>query len=171
VLRDLTEDKVSWITQWRGQQARALDTLYELAYQMQRQNLSALPIRDALTIIARVRDNREYALEEMLDSLIEQDLLARAGGDAVRFLYSQYQAYCCAQYLCRQNNTKLWEEITASLGRIAHLRRWRPSQTTSRPAGKDRLCHFAERRGTSLSGRALFAGSAAGWELRRRACE
>jgi hypothetical protein len=129
VLRDLTEDKVSWITQWRGQQARALDTLYELAYQMQRQNLSALPIRDALTIIARVRDNREYALEEMLDSLIEQDLLARAGGDAVRFLYSQYQAYCCAQYLCRQNNTKLWEEITASLGRIAHLRRWNDTLT------------------------------------------
>lgn len=129
VLRDLVEDKVSWITQWRGQQARALDTLYELAYQMQRQNLACLPIKDALTIIARVRDNREYALEEMLDSLIEQDLLARAGGDAVRFLYSQYQAYCCAQYLCRQKNPKLWEEITAGLGRITHLRRWNDTLT------------------------------------------
>ncbi|MDQ3009417.1 MAG: CHAT domain-containing protein, partial [Acidobacteriota bacterium] len=129
VLRDLIEDKVSWITQWRGQQPRALDTLYELAYQMQRQNLPSLPIKDALTIIARVRDNREYALEEMLDSLIEQDLLARAGGDAVRFLYSQYQAYCCAQYLCRQKNSKLWEEITAGLGRITHLRRWNDTLT------------------------------------------
>jgi hypothetical protein len=129
VLRDLVEDKVSWITQWRGQQARALDTLYELAYEMQRQNLACLPIRDALTIIARVRDNREYALEEMLDSLIAQDLLARAGGDAVRFLYPQYQAYCCAQYLCRRKNPKLWEEITAGLGRITHLRRWNDTLT------------------------------------------
>jgi hypothetical protein len=129
VLRDLLEDKVSWITQWRGQQARALETLYELAYQMQRQNLAYLPIRDALTIIARVRDNREYALEEMLDSLIAQDLLARTGGDAVRFLYPQYQAYCCAQYLCRQRNPKLWEEITAGLGRITHLRRWNDTLT------------------------------------------
>jgi hypothetical protein len=129
VLRDLIEDKVSWITQWRGQQARALDTLYELAFQMQRMSQPTLPIRDALTIIARVRDNREYALEEMLDSLTDQDLLASAGSDAIRFLYPQYQAYCCAQYLCRQNNPKLWEEITAGLGRITQLRRWNDTLT------------------------------------------
>lgn len=129
VLRDLIEEKVSFITQWRGQQARALDTLYELAYQMQRQNLPSLPIKDALTIMSRVRDNREYALEEMLDSLIDQELLANAGSDAIRFLYPQYQAYCCAQYLCRGNNPKLWEDITAGLGRITHLRRWNDTLT------------------------------------------
>lgn len=129
VLQDLIEEKVSFITQWRGQQARALDTLYELAYQMQRQNLPNLPIKDALVIITRVRENREYALEEMLDSLIEQELLANAGSDAVRFLYPQYQAYCCAQYLCREKNPKLWEDITAGLGRITHLRRWNDTLT------------------------------------------
>ena len=129
VLQDLIEDKVSWITQLRGQQTRARDTLLELAYQMQRQNLSTLPVKNALTIIAQVRGNGEYALEEMLDSLIEQDLLAHTGEDGVRFLYPAYEAYCCAQYLYNQDNPKWWEDITAGLGRISYLRRWKDTLT------------------------------------------
>lgn len=124
VLRNLIEEKARAITTRRGQQARALDTLYALAYRMQMTSQTNLAIKEALDVMQQVRDNREYALEEMLDNLIGQDLLARAGGDAVRFLYPSYQAYCCAQYLCKQNNPKRWEEITAGLGRISHLRRW-----------------------------------------------
>ncbi len=124
VLRNLIEEKARSVTTRRGQQARALDTLYALAYRMQMTSQPNLAIKEALEVMQHVRDNREYALEEMLDNLIQQDLLARAGGDAVRFLYPSYQAYCCAQYLCKQNNPKRWEEITAGLGRISHLRRW-----------------------------------------------
>jgi len=91
---------------------------------MQMTSQTNLAIKEALDVMQQVRDNREYALEEMLDNLVAQDLLARAGGDAVRFLYPAYQAYCCAQYLRNQNNPKRWEEITAGLGRISHLRRW-----------------------------------------------
>lgn len=124
VLRDLVEEKVCDVTLRRGQQARALETLYLLAYRMQVSGDISMPIKDALELFSRVRDNREYQLEEMLDSLVGIDVLARAGGDAVRFLYPSYQAYFCAQYLKAQNNPKRWEEITASLGRINNLRRW-----------------------------------------------
>ncbi|MDX2039912.1 MAG: CHAT domain-containing protein [Acidobacteriota bacterium] len=124
VLQDIIEDKVRNLPTKRGLQARALDTLYLLAYRMQMTSEPNLPIKDALELIAKVRDNREYQLEEMLEHLIDKDLLANAGGDSVRFLYSAYQAYCCAQYLKIQNNSKRWEEITAGLGRISHLRRW-----------------------------------------------
>jgi hypothetical protein len=124
VLQELIEEKVRSLQTKRGVQARALETLYALAYRMQMTSEPNLPIKDALELIARVRDNREYQLEEMLDCLIEKDLLANAGGDSVRFLYSAYQAYCCAQYLKIQNNPKRWEEITAGLGRISNLRRW-----------------------------------------------
>lgn len=124
VLQDIVEDKVRNLPTKRGLQARALDTLYLLAYRMQMTSEPNLPIKDALELIGKVRDNREYQLEEMLEQLIDKDLLAFAGGDSVRFLYSAYQAYCCAQYLKIQNNPKRWEEITAGLGRISHLRRW-----------------------------------------------
>ncbi|MBL8192152.1 MAG: hypothetical protein JNK38_29345, partial [Acidobacteria bacterium] len=124
VLQDIVEDKVRNLPTKRGLQARALDTLYLLAYRMQMTSEPTLPIKDALELIGKVRDNREYQLEEMLEQLIDKDLLASAGGDSVRFLYSAYQAYCCAQYLKIQNNPKRWEEITAGLGRISHLRRW-----------------------------------------------
>ncbi|MEK7830244.1 MAG: CHAT domain-containing protein, partial [Acidobacteriota bacterium] len=124
VLRDLIEERVRNVTQRRGQQARALETLYLLAYRLQVGGDTVMPIKDALELVGRVRDNREYQLEEMLDSLTEAEILARAGGDAIRFLYPSYQAYCCSQYLKTQNNPKRWEEITAGLGRVNQLRRW-----------------------------------------------
>lgn len=124
VLQDIIEDKVRNLPTKRGLQARALETLYLLAYRMQVTSEPNLPIKDALELIGKVRDNREYQLEEILEHLIDRDLLALAGGDSVRFLYSAYQAYCCARYLKIQNNPKRWEEITTGLGRISHLRRW-----------------------------------------------
>ncbi|MGH9802935.1 MAG: CHAT domain-containing protein, partial [Blastocatellia bacterium] len=124
VLSDLIEERIRNVTQRRGQQARAMETLYLLAYRMQVGGDTVIPIKDALELVARVRDNREYQLEEMLDSLIDAEVLARAGGDAIRFLYPSFQAYCCAQYLKTQNNPKRWEEITAGLGRVTQLRRW-----------------------------------------------
>ena len=124
VLQDLIEEKVRNLPTKRGLQARGLDTLYLMAYRMQMTSEPNLPIRDALELISSVRGNREYELEEMLETMIAKDLLALAGGDSVRFLYPAYQSYCCAQYLKIQNNPKRWEEITAGLGRISHLRRW-----------------------------------------------
>ncbi len=124
VLRDLIEERVRSVTQRRGQQARALDTLYLLAYRMQVGGDTSMPIKDALDMISRIRENREYQLEEMLDCLTDVEILARAGGDSIRFLYPSFQAYCCAQYLKAQNNPKRWEEITSGLGRVNQLRRW-----------------------------------------------
>lgn len=124
VLQDLIEEKVRNLPTKRGLQSRATDTLYLLAYRMQMTSEPNLLIKDALELIGKVRDNREYQLEEMLEHLIDKDLLALAGGDSVRFLYPAYQSYCCAQYLKIQNNPKRWEEITSGLGRISHLRRW-----------------------------------------------
>ena len=124
VLQDLIQQKVSDVTLRKGQQARAMETLYLLAYRMQVSSDVVLPIKNALELFTLVRDNREYQLEEMLESLEKIDLVTRTGGDSIRFLYPSYQAYCCAQYLKNQNNPKRWEEITAGLGRVNHLRRW-----------------------------------------------
>ncbi|MFN0112443.1 MAG: CHAT domain-containing protein [Blastocatellia bacterium] len=124
VLRELIEERVRNVTERRGQQARAMETLYLLAYRMQVGGDTSMPIKEALELVARVRENREYQLEELLDSLIDSEVLARAGGDSIRFLYPSFQAFCCAQYLKSQNNPKRWEEITAGLGRVTQLRRW-----------------------------------------------
>jgi CHAT domain len=129
VLQDLIEELVLRIPPKNGLQACALDTLYEMAREMQLNRRGSLPIKEAIPIMAGVRGSREYALEDMFEELIDKGLLARSGKDALRFLYSPLQAYCCARSLAGARDFQRWEEVTAGLGRLTHLRRWSDTLT------------------------------------------
>ena len=55
----------------------------------------------------------------------ETRLLVPNGDEGVRFTYPVMQAYFAARYLAdAPDRTRLVEDITASLGRLARLRRW-----------------------------------------------
>src|SRR5262249_44809716 len=133
VLQEVIEDKVGRIPREGGLQARALETLYALACEMQFSRRQSLPLQEAIPLMVEARGNREYRLEEMLGQLIAQDLLALSGAEAVRFLYPAMQAYCCAQALIRRapaaNAQSYWDRITGGLGRINQVRWWQDTLT------------------------------------------
>ena len=133
VLREVIEDKVGRIPREGGLQARALETMYALACEMQFSRRQSLPLHEAIPLMAEARGSREYRLEEMLGQLIAHDLLAMPGAEAIRFLYPALQAYCCAQELIRQapfgNSQSYWERITGVLGRINQVRWWQDTLT------------------------------------------
>lgn len=128
LLKEVIEDKVQQIPRDRGMQARALDTMYALANEMQFSRRSSLPLQEAIPIMARARGGREYGLEELLSHLIQCELMAVAGSESVRFLYSSLQAFCCAQALLdetsSQNPAARLEKITSMLGGINQVRWW-----------------------------------------------
>jgi hypothetical protein len=128
LLKEVVEDKVHQIPRGRGLQARALETMYTLARDLQFSRRTSLPLQEAIPIMASVRGGREYELEEMLDHLIGVDLMAISGNESVRFLYQPLQSYCCAQALLNElpqdNAQRFWERITSSLGGINQVRWW-----------------------------------------------
>ncbi len=133
VLQEVIEDKIGRISREGGLQSRAPETMLALACEMQFSRRQSLPLQEAIPLMVEARGNREYRLEEMLKSLLDQDLLAMAGVDAIRFLYPPLQAHCCAQALIRQapaaNSQSYWERITNGLGRINQVRWWQDTLT------------------------------------------
>ncbi len=124
VLQDVVENEIRKIPPERGQQSRAPQSLYALAFRMQSDQVVSLAIPDAFEILARVRGNREYNLEELLDCLVDTGLLKRDYQEAIRFGYPSYQAYCCACELCASDQKEARDQIVATLGDVAHLRWW-----------------------------------------------
>jgi hypothetical protein len=133
VLQEVIEDKIGRIPREGGIQSRALDTLYVLACEMQFSRRLSLPLSEAIPLMAQSRGSREYKLEDMIGHLLQQDLLAMSGVEAVRFLYPALQAYCCASALIQrapfENSQPYWERITDGLGRINQVRWWQDALT------------------------------------------
>jgi hypothetical protein len=133
VLQEVVEDKVGRIPREGGLQARALETIYALACEMQFTRRQSLSLHEAIPLMAQSRGSREYRLEDMINHLLQQDLLAMSGSESLRFLYPALQAYCCAQSLMRQapfeNSEPYWERITGGLGRINQVRWWQDTLT------------------------------------------
>jgi hypothetical protein len=128
LLKEVIEDKVQQIPRARGLQARALETMYTLARELQFSRRTGLPLQEAIPMMAAVRGGREYELEEMLNHLIRVDLMAVSGSESVRFLYQPLQSYCCAHALLNEfppdNAQRFWERITSSLSGINQVRWW-----------------------------------------------
>jgi hypothetical protein len=77
-------------------------------------------------LLAAARGSRELGLYDLKRALLEgRNLLVTCGDEGVRFALPPLQSYFAAQYLSRAPNQD-WqvENITASLGRLARLRRW-----------------------------------------------
>jgi hypothetical protein len=108
-----------------GMRANASRTLFEMAFEMQRSDITVWPIEEAFRAMSSLRGERGYAVEELYESLVENELLVPLGEDALRFAYSSIQAYCCAQaILALPEPDKTLCEIVGSLGSPIRVRWW-----------------------------------------------
>lgn len=99
--------------------------LYALAWRMQNNFTSTLPLDEAFTLMKQIRGDREYGLEELTDALVQSKLLAIKGRGLLRFAYSHIQAYCCAQAIVQRNDRmRRLDDITSTLGRLSRLHWW-----------------------------------------------
>ena len=125
VLENLVEDAIAEIPREQGMRSRARETLYALAWTMQSSRSSVLGAKETFEIMAAVRANREYSLEDLNDALVDCGLLVRVGLDRVRFAYPAIRDYCCAQAILQMpERDQILDDITASLGRLTRLRWW-----------------------------------------------
>jgi hypothetical protein len=99
--------------------------LYALAWRMQSNLDSTLPLGEAFALMKQIRGDREYSLEELTDALVQRKLLAIEGRDSLRFAYSRIQAYCCARAIVqRPDRQRRLDDITSTLGRLSRLHWW-----------------------------------------------
>lgn len=99
--------------------------LYALAWRMQSNLTTTLPLDEAFTVMKQIRGDREYSLEQLTDALVQRKLLAIEGRSALRFAYSRIQAYCCAQAIVqRADRQRRLDDITSTLGRLSRLHWW-----------------------------------------------
>jgi hypothetical protein len=138
VLRHMVEDAVAEVVEIRSvdgaersltRQGTVVDhierILYALAWRMQSNLASSLPLDEAFTVMKQIRGDREYSLEELTDALVQRKLLAIEGRDSLRFAYSRIQAYCCARAIVqRSDRQRRLDDITSTLGRLSRLHWW-----------------------------------------------
>jgi HEAT repeat protein len=127
VLEGLVEDAIANLSGGHILRARAAETLYALAYETKSQRHQVWDIGDAFRVMASVRENREYSLEDLYEALIASGLLARVGEEGLRFAYPAYENYCCAKAIDGfdpDKRDRVLEDIAASLGRLTRLRAW-----------------------------------------------
>jgi len=125
VLRALIEDRTTDIAADRGMRARAIETLNRLAWTMQMQRQTTLPVEDAFEIMAEVRGKRGYDLEILYQEFISHGLLEPVGDESLSFTRTIIRAYCFAEAMRHspQSKTQL-DDITATLGRHNRYRWW-----------------------------------------------
>jgi CHAT domain-containing protein len=102
------------------------DALERIAWAIQMGRSHELAPSQLLPLLAEARGSREFPLSDLNHGLVtECRLLVPNGDEGVRFTYPVMQAYFAARYLAdAPDRTRLVEDITASLGRLARLRRW-----------------------------------------------
>jgi hypothetical protein len=74
----------------------ARESLGTLAWHSRWNHLDQLPLSDAFRIMADVRRDRDYSLEDLYRTLCESRLLIGVGQGATRFVNPAIQAYCAA---------------------------------------------------------------------------
>ncbi|MBN2007676.1 MAG: CHAT domain-containing protein [Anaerolineae bacterium] len=130
VLRNVVTERVIAIASDKGMRARATETLYALAWEMQIHRKSVLSVEEAFTIMAQVRGKRGYDLEELYQELIHGELLEPMGEESLCFTRAILRAYCFAQALAnRADRESQLDDITATLGHYNRYRWWEESLT------------------------------------------
>lgn len=74
----------------------ARESITELAWYSRWSHRELLPLAEVFGILARVRRDRDYSLEELYSLLCSAGLLIGIGQHAVRFVNSVLQSYCAA---------------------------------------------------------------------------
>ena len=125
VLQNLVDRSLTRIARKPGAGSRAAQSLYQLAWAMQLERRSTFSLTSAFGILAEVRGNREYSLEELYELLVEENLLTQVGPDVTRFAYPALQAYCAARAILEMDDPEgTIDDIAATLDRLTRLRWW-----------------------------------------------
>lgn len=111
-----------------GVRSRAEQVLGRMAWRMQSAYQTNLTDADVYAIMAEVRGNRDFQLQQFLDEILRKSgLLVWSGADGVSFAYPWLQRYYCAKHLTSlpaQEAERCLVAITDTLGRLNRLRWW-----------------------------------------------
>jgi len=126
VLADIAEIYLSRMETRRVPRACAVDALQRIAFAIQDSRNSDLAAGAVYEIFTAARGGRELSISDLKSALIDDcRILIPSGDESVRFAYLGMQWYFAACYLAKApNRQRLIEDITASLGRLARVRRW-----------------------------------------------
>ncbi len=103
----------------------ARESLYQIAWQMCLCMRDQLAISDLFAVLAQVRGNRDYNLEDLFLRLSNTQILTIVGQRAVRFSNQAVFAYCAAQALCRApDRQQQLLNIVAMCADAQHQRWW-----------------------------------------------
>lgn len=164
-LQKLVEDAVAELPAEKGMRSHAGATLCELAWEMQRKQLTALSIETVFATMAEVRGNRGYSLETFYTGLLEHDLLQATGEDAISFAYEPFQAYYCARAIVQSaERQQILDDIIVRLGTPAALHWWEDTLVlvtgllaqARKKEALNRLLHTLSEGLDLLQGEALF---------------
>ena len=115
-IQDWVEEAIVKVAPGQGMRAKATESVYTLAWEMQRARCLVWLDTDAFQMLDRVRGNRGYDLERLYNNLLREGLLAQVGDRSFRFAYSPVQAYCCAKAIIGRMDTdaeRLLNDITS----------------------------------------------------------
>lgn len=111
-----------------GARSRAEQVLSRMAWQMQNSREPSLSDAEAYKILADVRGNLDFQLQQFLEAILKQSkLLVWSGTEGVCFAYRGLQWHYCAKYLNAlppRELEKHLEDITATLGRLSRAHLW-----------------------------------------------
>lgn len=108
--------------------SRAEGSLHRLALELATERAEHWPVDRVFRLLAEVRGNREYSLEELFASLVSCGLLSRVAPGGVKFTHDAIHASCVAHALARIDEAtarRYLDDAVASLGRPSRLRFWR----------------------------------------------
>lgn len=125
LLQDVVERALSQIS-WRFTQGdAAYETLLALAWEFRWRHQQTLPLNEVFTIMARIRRERDYNLEELYQSLRDLRLLTSVGQNDVRFVQPALLDYCAAQaLLVRPDFRARLDDIVSMCGASQRLEWW-----------------------------------------------
>lgn len=126
ILAEIAEVYLARMETRRVPRACAVQALQRVAYAIQASREAELPAAVVYEILADARGSRELRIGELKTALIDEcRILIPSGDESVRFAYLGLQWYFAASYLAKAHDReRRIEDITASLGRLARVRRW-----------------------------------------------
>ncbi|MDM0112263.1 CHAT domain-containing protein [Variovorax sp. J22R133] len=111
-----------------GARNRAEQGLSRMAWRMQATRQVSLSDAEVYKILAEVRGNRDFQLQQFLEGILkESGLLVWSGTEGVSFAYRGLQWHYCAKYLDAlppAEHDRHLEDITATLGRLSRAYWW-----------------------------------------------
>lgn len=125
VMQDLLDGVLGDMSVSYGQGDIARETLIALAWEMRWRHTDTLPLWAVFRIMATVRRERDYSLEQLYQVFLDTQLLAQVGRDMVRFVHPMVHAYCAALALSqRPDFEERLNDIIAMCGISERLAWW-----------------------------------------------